>query len=62
MNQPPMLSSNVSESRGLTHVDDLARPSLDANVSVLSEGGTLHTGSRVGIVVRSIFECEGGTR
>ena len=49
MNQPSMLSSALSESRGVTHVDDLARPSLDADVSVLSEGGTLHAGSFVGI-------------
>jgi hypothetical protein len=42
----------------VTHVDDLARPSLDADVSVLSEGGTLHTGNFEGIVIRSKFECK----
>ena len=41
------LGVTVLAGLGGGHVDDLARPALDDDVTVLAESGTLHAGIRI---------------
>jgi len=49
------LGVTVLSSLGGGHVDDLARTSLDDNVTVLPESGTLHAGGELALATHHLY-------